>query len=46
MLLLLTMVFIKDLAWGYNLKKASKSWLGYTQKPLGKTLGNKPPWVV
>jgi DNA polymerase I-like protein with 3'-5' exonuclease and polymerase domains len=34
--------FIKDLAWGYNLKKASKSWLGYTQKTFEETLGNKP----
>ena len=34
--------FIKDLAWGYNLKKASKSWLGYTQKTFEETLGDKP----
>lgn len=33
--------FIKEFSWGYNLKKASKSWLGYTQKTFEETLNGK-----
>lgn len=33
--------FIKDLAWGYNLKKASKSWLDYTQTTFEEVLNGK-----
>ena len=34
--------FVKDISWGYNLKKASKSWLNYTQKTFEETLNGKP----
>lgn len=33
--------FIKEFSWGYNLKKASKSWLNYTQKTFEETLNGK-----
>lgn len=34
--------FVKDLAWGFGLKKATKHWLGYQQKTFEETLGDKP----
>lgn len=33
--------FIKDFAWGFNLKKASKHWLGYTQTTFEEVLKGK-----
>ena len=33
--------FIKDFAWGFNLKRASKHWLGYTQTTFEEVLKGK-----